>query len=99
MVCYFFCVCACQSSLLSVVLGELSQESGVVKVRGNLTYTCQQPWILPGTIRSNILFGKQLNPQKYERVLRACALKRVRITCPAASPHCVVEVLVQFSWK
>ncbi|KAK1903162.1 Multidrug resistance-associated protein 4, partial [Dissostichus eleginoides] len=65
-----------KSSLLSVVLGELSQESGVVKVRGNLTYTCQQPWILPGTIRSNILFGKELNPQKYERVLRACALKR-----------------------
>lgn len=73
-------VCACQSSLLSAILGELSQESGVVKVKGELTYTCQQPWILPGTIRSNILFGKELNPQKYERVLRACALKRVRTT-------------------
>uniref|UniRef100_A0A671UTH0 ATP binding cassette subfamily C member 4 (PEL blood group) n=1 Tax=Sparus aurata TaxID=8175 RepID=A0A671UTH0_SPAAU len=75
---YFFlsCICACQSSLLSAILGELSQESGVVKVRGELTYTSQQAWILPGTIRSNILFGKALNPQKYERVLRACALKR-----------------------
>uniref|UniRef100_A0A671UQZ6 ATP binding cassette subfamily C member 4 (PEL blood group) n=1 Tax=Sparus aurata TaxID=8175 RepID=A0A671UQZ6_SPAAU len=65
-----------KSSLLSAILGELSQESGVVKVRGELTYTSQQAWILPGTIRSNILFGKALNPQKYERVLRACALKR-----------------------
>ncbi|XP_036965888.1 multidrug resistance-associated protein 4-like isoform X3 [Acanthopagrus latus] len=65
-----------KSSLLSAILGELSQESGVVKVRGELTYTSQQAWILPGTIRSNILFGKTLNPQKYERVLRACALKR-----------------------
>uniref|UniRef100_A0A8D3BRA9 Multidrug resistance-associated protein 4 n=1 Tax=Scophthalmus maximus TaxID=52904 RepID=A0A8D3BRA9_SCOMX len=69
-------VCARQSSLLSAILGELSQESGVVKVKGELTYTSQQPWILPGTIRSNILFGKELNPKKYERVLRACALKR-----------------------
>lgn len=77
---YLSCFCACQSSLLSAILGELSQESGVVKVRGELTYTSQQAWILPGTIRSNILFGKALNPQKYERVLRACALKRVRIT-------------------
>ncbi|XP_061925145.1 ATP-binding cassette sub-family C member 4-like [Entelurus aequoreus] len=65
-----------KSSLLSAVLGELSQESGVVKVRGALTYTSQQPWILPGTIQSNILFGKELNRQKYDRVLRACALKR-----------------------
>uniref|UniRef100_A0A4W6FXN5 Multidrug resistance-associated protein 4 n=1 Tax=Lates calcarifer TaxID=8187 RepID=A0A4W6FXN5_LATCA len=56
----FVCVCACQSSLLSAILGELSQESGVVKVKGELTYTSQQPWILPGTIRSNILFGKEI---------------------------------------
>uniref|UniRef100_A0AAQ5YHY8 Multidrug resistance-associated protein 4 n=1 Tax=Amphiprion ocellaris TaxID=80972 RepID=A0AAQ5YHY8_AMPOC len=63
-----------KSSLLSAILGELSQESGVVKVKGELTYTSQQPWILPGTIRSNILFGKELNPKKYDRVLRACDL-------------------------
>ncbi|XP_061548514.1 ATP-binding cassette sub-family C member 4-like isoform X2 [Phycodurus eques] len=65
-----------KSSLLSAILGELSPESGVVKVRGHLTYASQQPWILPGTIRSNILFGKELNRLKYDRVLRACALKR-----------------------
>ncbi|KAL2081656.1 hypothetical protein ACEWY4_023509 [Coilia grayii] len=65
-----------KSSLLSTILGELPQERGVVKVKGELTYASQQPWIFPGTIRSNILFGKDLNPQKYERVLRACALKR-----------------------
>uniref|UniRef100_UPI0037E906A4 ATP-binding cassette sub-family C member 4-like n=1 Tax=Semicossyphus pulcher TaxID=241346 RepID=UPI0037E906A4 len=65
-----------KSSLLSAILGELSQESGLVKVKGELTYTSQQPWILPGTIRSNILFGKELNPKKYDRVLGACALKR-----------------------
>uniref|UniRef100_A0A3B3BJB3 Multidrug resistance-associated protein 4 n=1 Tax=Oryzias melastigma TaxID=30732 RepID=A0A3B3BJB3_ORYME len=65
-----------KSSLLSAILGELCQESGVIKVKGDLTYTSQQPWILPGTIRSNILFGKELDPKKYDRVLRACALKR-----------------------
>ncbi|XP_043988339.1 ATP-binding cassette sub-family C member 4-like isoform X4 [Gambusia affinis] len=65
-----------KSSLLNAILGELSQESGVVKVKGEVTYTSQQPWILPGTVRSNILFGKEFNPKKYDRVLRACALKR-----------------------
>ncbi|XP_029980719.1 multidrug resistance-associated protein 4-like isoform X2 [Sphaeramia orbicularis] len=65
-----------KSSLLSAILGELSPDSGMIKVKGDLTYTSQQPWILPGTIRSNILFGKKLNIPKYDRVLRACALKR-----------------------
>ncbi|XP_056895808.1 ATP-binding cassette sub-family C member 4-like isoform X2 [Takifugu flavidus] len=65
-----------KSSLLSAILGELSQAAGAVKVKGELTYTSQQPWIFPGTIRSNILFGKPLNPLIYSRVLKACALKR-----------------------
>ncbi|XP_033832984.1 ATP-binding cassette sub-family C member 4-like isoform X1 [Periophthalmus magnuspinnatus] len=65
-----------KSSLLSAVLGELPHDSGVLKVKGQLTYASQQPWVFPGTIRSNILFGKDLNPQKYERVVQACALKR-----------------------
>ncbi|XP_035250475.1 multidrug resistance-associated protein 4 [Anguilla anguilla] len=65
-----------KSSLLSTVLGELPPEKGVVKVRGALTYASQQPCVFPGTIRSNILFGKELHPQKYEKVLRACALTR-----------------------
>lgn len=89
---FLYCVCACQSSLLSAILGELSQESGVVKVKGELTYTSQQPWILPGTIRSNILFGKALNPKKYDRVLRACALKRVRNVLDNHMPRCIVTL-------
>ncbi|KAM9334356.1 ATP-binding cassette sub-family C member 4-like [Symphorus nematophorus] len=65
-----------KSSLLSSVLGELPAEKGVMKVKGQLTYAAQQPWVFPGTIRSNILFGRELNTQKYERVIKACALKR-----------------------
>uniref|UniRef100_A0A674ELT9 Multidrug resistance-associated protein 4 n=1 Tax=Salmo trutta TaxID=8032 RepID=A0A674ELT9_SALTR len=65
-----------KSSLLSAILGELPHDKGVLRVKGQLTYTSQQPWVFPGTIRSNILFGKELHPQKYEKVLRACALKR-----------------------
>uniref|UniRef100_A0A8C7QWV3 Multidrug resistance-associated protein 4 n=1 Tax=Oncorhynchus mykiss TaxID=8022 RepID=A0A8C7QWV3_ONCMY len=66
-----------QSSLLSAILGELPHDKGVLRVKGQLTYASQQPWVFPGTIRSNILFGKELHPQKYEKVLRACALKRL----------------------
>lgn len=65
-----------KSSLLSSILGELPASKGRLQVRGQLTYAAQQPWVFPGTIRSNILFGKEMNMHKYEKVLRACALKR-----------------------
>ncbi|KAM4560501.1 ATP-binding cassette sub-family C member 4-like [Odontesthes bonariensis] len=65
-----------KSSLLSAILGELPRDTGKLTVEGQLTYASQQPWVFPGTIRSNILFGRELNPKKYERVLRACALKK-----------------------
>ncbi|XP_038572955.1 multidrug resistance-associated protein 4-like isoform X2 [Micropterus salmoides] len=65
-----------KSSLLSVILGELPHDRGTIKVNGQLSYAAQQPWVFPGSIRSNILFGRELNPQKYECVLRACALKK-----------------------
>ncbi|XP_061693359.1 ATP-binding cassette sub-family C member 4-like [Syngnathoides biaculeatus] len=65
-----------KSSLLSAILGELSHDTGTMIVRGQLSYASQQPWVFPGTIRSNILFGRVLNPHKYERVLKACALKK-----------------------
>ena len=49
----------------------------MLKVKGQLAYACQQSWVFPGTVRGNILFGKELDPAKYERVLWSCALKRV----------------------
>uniref|UniRef100_A0A671UTK7 Multidrug resistance-associated protein 4 n=1 Tax=Sparus aurata TaxID=8175 RepID=A0A671UTK7_SPAAU len=65
-----------KSSLLSAILGELPRDSGTLKVEGRLTYSAQQPWVFPGTIRSNILFGRELNSKKYKRVIEACALKK-----------------------
>ncbi|XP_049425689.1 ATP-binding cassette sub-family C member 4-like [Epinephelus fuscoguttatus] len=65
-----------KSSLLSAILGELPHDTGALTVKGQLTYAAQQPWVFPGTVRSNILFGRELNLQKYERVVKACALKR-----------------------
>eukprot|EP00435_Cladocopium_sp_Y103_P011116 s2098_g2.t2 len=35
----------------------------------------QEPWLFAGTLRSNILFGLDMNNSIYESVLQACALK------------------------
>uniref|UniRef100_H3CYA7 Multidrug resistance-associated protein 4 n=1 Tax=Tetraodon nigroviridis TaxID=99883 RepID=H3CYA7_TETNG len=65
-----------KSSLLSAILGELPHDSGRLRVQGQVTYAAQQPWVFPGTIQSNILFGREMIPGRYETVLEACALKR-----------------------
>uniref|UniRef100_A0A8C3VTT8 Multidrug resistance-associated protein 4 n=1 Tax=Catagonus wagneri TaxID=51154 RepID=A0A8C3VTT8_9CETA len=64
-----------KSSLLSAVLGELAPSQGLVTVRGRIAYVPQQPWLFPGTVRSNILFGKKYERDQYEKVIKACALK------------------------
>lgn len=66
-----------QSSLLSAVLGELPPTSGLVNVHGRIAYVSQQPWVFSGTVRSNILFGKKYEKERYEKVIKACALKKV----------------------
>ncbi|GAA5894971.1 uncharacterized protein JCM6883_002275 [Sporobolomyces salmoneus] len=64
-----------KSSLLSAVLGEMNKLDGQVTVRGSVAYTAQQPWIMGGTVRSNITFGYRFEPEFYDLVLEACALK------------------------
>ncbi|KAM3696203.1 hypothetical protein ACJW31_06G020500 [Castanea mollissima] len=65
-----------KSSLLSCILGEVPKISGTVKLCGTKAYVAQSPWIQSGKIEENILFGKEMEREKYERVLEACSLKK-----------------------
>ncbi|KAM9049321.1 LOW QUALITY PROTEIN: ATP-binding cassette sub-family C member 4-like [Megaptera novaeangliae] len=64
------------SSLLSAVLGELPPSQGLVNVHGRIAYVSQQPWVFSGAVRSNTLFGKKYEKERYEKVIKACALKK-----------------------
>ena len=75
-----------KSSLLNAVLGEMCCLPGsVVSVHGNTAYAAQEPFLLPGTIRENIISFStsstaasntigRINSERYEQVLHACAL-------------------------
>ncbi|XP_061266628.1 ATP-binding cassette sub-family C member 4-like isoform X8 [Bos javanicus] len=65
-----------KSSLLRALLGELPRSQGQVHVHGRVAYVPQQPWEFPGTVKSNILFGKKYEKERYEKVIEACALKK-----------------------
>ncbi|CAI0374050.1 unnamed protein product [Linum tenue] len=64
-----------KSSLLSCILGEVPKMSGLVELCGTKAYVDQSPWIQSGKIKDNILFGQEMDKDKYDRVLEACALK------------------------
>ncbi|KAG6689937.1 hypothetical protein I3842_11G198300 [Carya illinoinensis] len=65
-----------KSSLLSCILGEVPKISGTIKLCGTKAYVAQSPWIQSGKIEENILFGKTMDREKYNKVLEACSLNK-----------------------
>ncbi|ETS76383.1 hypothetical protein PFICI_11770 [Pestalotiopsis fici W106-1] len=63
-----------KSSLLQAVLGDLWKEKGDVRVRGNVAYVAQQPWIMNATVKENVIFGHRYDSNFYEKTVKACAL-------------------------
>ncbi|XP_036912752.1 ATP-binding cassette sub-family C member 3 isoform X3 [Sturnira hondurensis] len=63
-----------KSSLVSALLGEMEKLEGKVYVKGSVAYVPQQAWIQNGTLQENVLFGRTLDPSRYQRALEACAL-------------------------
>ncbi|KAG5546694.1 hypothetical protein RHGRI_018761 [Rhododendron griersonianum] len=65
-----------KSSLLSCILGEVPKISGTIKLCGTKAYVAQSPWIQSGKIEENILFGEEMDRERYDQVLEACSLKK-----------------------
>ncbi|TSX17022.1 Cystic fibrosis transmembrane conductance regulator [Bagarius yarrelli] len=64
-----------KSSLLMTILGELVPSSGKIRHSGRVSYSSQTAWIMPGTIRDNILFGLTYEEYRYSGVVKACQLE------------------------
>ena len=56
------------------VLGEVQSTSGSIQVKGTVSYSAQNPWVFSSTIRQNILFGREYDPDRYTEVLEAAVL-------------------------
>ena len=65
-----------KSSLFQAFLSELKIRGGSIEVNGKLSYASQEPWIFGGTIRENILFDLDYDGEKYNEVIKVCALER-----------------------
>ncbi|KAF2894428.1 hypothetical protein ILUMI_11735 [Ignelater luminosus] len=65
-----------KTSLLHVILKELLLLNGKVNVSGKISYASQEPWLFGGSVQQNILFGHDMDKQRYKRVVQKCALER-----------------------
>jgi ABC-type multidrug transport system fused ATPase/permease subunit len=64
-----------KSSLLAAVTGDMPLKSGTMKVEASMAYVPQESWVFNGTVRENVLFGKEYDEQKYLRALHVSCLR------------------------
>lgn len=73
-----------KSSFLSAILGEMESIQGSKvyiprqetekDMNGFASYCSQSPWVVNETLRGNILFGREYDQARYDRVIECCAL-------------------------
>ncbi|KAJ2212656.1 hypothetical protein EV179_004482 [Coemansia sp. RSA 487] len=63
-----------KSSLLISICGEVEMTKGTGSVVGSIALVEQTPWIMNGSLRENILFGREYDQEFYNKVIFSCAL-------------------------
>jgi ATP-binding cassette subfamily C (CFTR/MRP) protein 4 len=64
-----------KTTLLQTILKEIPLLKGSLDVEGTTSYSSQEAWIFNSTIRQNILFGEEMDDEKYQKVVKVCALE------------------------
>ncbi|XP_036367801.1 canalicular multispecific organic anion transporter 1 isoform X2 [Octopus sinensis] len=64
-----------KSALLQSMIGCIPKTSGSFKRKLKVAYAPQQPWIMSGTIKENIIFGKMFNDKRFSHATKYSALQ------------------------
>ena len=67
-----------KSSLFNAILNNchLYSSASIPIINGELSYYCQQPWIINDTFKNNILFFKPLDIERYLKIIKICQLEK-----------------------
>jgi ABC-type multidrug transport system fused ATPase/permease subunit len=61
-----------KTTLLYSIMDETKKVNGFHNVQGKIAYVEQEPFILSGSIKDNILFGLRYDEDKLQEVIRVC---------------------------
>lgn len=75
LVCVIGSVGSGKSALILAMTGELPLTSGNMTYGSqSISYASQEPFLMDGTVKENILMGLEFNPDWYEQVVASCGL-------------------------
>lgn len=58
-----------KSALLQGLMNNMYKTNGTVSIKGSVSYVEPEPIIISGSIKDNILFGKEFDQGLYEKVI------------------------------
>ncbi|KAG1674667.1 hypothetical protein FOA52_007191 [Chlamydomonas sp. UWO 241] len=64
-----------KTSLFNAILGNMQLMHGSSNCGGQVAYVPQDPWCQNLTLRDSILFGAEMDEERYDEVISACALE------------------------
>jgi ABC-type transport system involved in cytochrome bd biosynthesis fused ATPase/permease subunit len=59
-----------KTTLLYSIMGENIISKGTSDTKGTIAYVEQEPFIIQGSVKENILFGKQFNQEVFDNALK-----------------------------
>ncbi|RWS22774.1 putative multidrug resistance-associated protein lethal(2)03659-like protein, partial [Leptotrombidium deliense] len=65
-----------KTCLLMALLNEVEKVSGNCMITGKTSYTPQEAWCFNGSVKSNIIFGRGMQQNKYDQVIDVCCLPK-----------------------
>ena len=63
-----------KTAFLLTILNHYPLISGELRRTAKVSFAPQTPWIITGTVRDNILLGREMNQAWYRKILSACCL-------------------------
>ena len=69
----------------------------LILYKGSVAYVAQQAWIQNNTVKDNILFGHEMEPEKYNEIIDACALRPDLDILPAGDMTEIGEKVINWS--
>ncbi|OMJ94726.1 hypothetical protein SteCoe_2068 [Stentor coeruleus] len=65
-----------KSSFLLALLGEIKMNTGNMLINGSISYASEDPWLISGSVKENILMDRDYDEVRYKKVIKTCALTK-----------------------